>query len=111
MWRKTMTATLLAGAAVLALAGAAQAKTDSLGWPIRSAMNGKCLDVYRANPSNGALIVAWDCNGGANQRWYKSGSTIRSSLNGKCLDIYNRNPNNGASVVVWDCNGGSNQNW
>ncbi|HEY4991381.1 MAG TPA: ricin-type beta-trefoil lectin domain protein, partial [Nakamurella sp.] len=59
----------------------------------------------------GAHAIVWDCDGGANQRWYWNGEEIRSRLNTKCLDVENDNPRSGAHAIVWDCDGGANQRW
>jgi hypothetical protein len=29
----------------------------------------KCVDVKDWNPNNHAVLVQWDCHGGANQKW------------------------------------------
>jgi streptogrisin C len=29
----------------------------------------KCVDIDGWNPDNGALLIQWDCTGGANQKW------------------------------------------
>ncbi|GLZ43409.1 RICIN domain-containing protein [Actinokineospora sp. NBRC 105648] len=78
---------------------------------IRSELHGKCLDVLFFNTDNGATAGFWDCNGGANQRWYSTGEQIRSSLHNKCLDVLFFNTDNGAKAGLWDCNGGANQSW
>ncbi|OLF18106.1 hypothetical protein BU204_08170 [Actinophytocola xanthii] len=82
-----------------------------MGFPIRSVMNGKCVDVLGFNNANGALVGMWDCWGGANQRWYYTNGQLRSAMNGKCLDVLGFNNANGARVGMWDCWGGPNQRW
>jgi parallel beta-helix repeat protein len=35
-------------------------------------LNGKCLDVFNENPTNGTKLVLWSCHGGSNQKWDNS---------------------------------------
>jgi len=73
-----------------------------------SAASGRCLDVPDNSAANGTQPVIWDCNGGANQRWTRSGQALQAL--GKCLDAP-INATAGAKAQLWDCNGGSNQQW
>ncbi|MFY7865730.1 lectin [Roseateles sp.] len=70
-----------------------------------------CLDVDGGSQNDGARVLAWQCNGGQNQRWMRSGNQIRSQMNGKCLDIRDGNARPGQQVLMWRCNGGQNQRW
>jgi ricin-type beta-trefoil lectin protein len=81
------------------------------GNPIRSWMNGKCLEIFNFNNSNGAPVGMYDCWGTSNQLWYWSGSTIRSDMNNKCLEVLNSNPNNFAPVGMNICRNTPNQRW
>lgn len=45
----------------------------------------KCLDVAGSQNRNGTEVIAYACNGGINQQWYRDQNRIRSRLNGKCL--------------------------
>ncbi|WP_406054617.1 RICIN domain-containing protein [Streptomyces sp. NBC_01077] len=70
----------------------------------------RCADVADNNSTDGAGIVLWDCNGGANQTWaFPGDGTVRSL--GKCLDVTGHGTANGTRVELWDCNGGANQQW
>jgi hypothetical protein len=77
---------------------------------------GKCLDVYYGSTAEGAGIVQYDYNGGANQLWkitqvspgkYK----FMNKKSWKVMDIYGGRANNGAPLVQWNWNGGPNQQW
>ncbi|WP_459647826.1 RICIN domain-containing protein [Kitasatospora sp. Ki12] len=74
----------------------------------------QCLDVPRADPSDGNDVELWTCNGGANQKWIPGwdGSLVNVATN-KCLDVVGSNgpPRNGTKVEIWTCNGGVNQKW
>jgi endo-1,4-beta-xylanase len=82
----------------------------------RSWMN-LCLDI--ANPEGqgpvmGTSVIAFQCHGGANQRFqrYNDGTIRATEFGGLCLDIANpesQGPVNGASVIVFQCHGGANQ--
>ncbi|MFE5589128.1 endo-alpha-N-acetylgalactosaminidase family protein [Streptomyces sp. NPDC056549] len=78
--------------------------------PIVGVGSQRCADVADSNNANGADIVLWDCNGGANQTWsFPADGTVRSL--GKCLDVTGHGTANGTRVELWDCNGGANQQW
>jgi hypothetical protein len=36
---------------------------------VKSRASGECLDVSGASTANGAAVITWTCNGGANQQW------------------------------------------
>ncbi|WP_432837297.1 RICIN domain-containing protein [Dactylosporangium sp. CA-092794] len=80
-----------------------------------NAADNRCLDVNGASKDNGAQILIWDCNGGANQVWrlVRDGDGYRLlSLNSnKCIGIDNGNPAPGAVARQWDCDGSTNQRW
>lgn len=78
---------------------------------LRSNWNNKCVEILGLNNGNGAGVGAWDCWGGANQRWYWDGTQIRSLMNHKCLEILGVSNSNGAQLGMWDCWGGANQQW
>ena len=60
---------------IQACAGSAQQKwTATSAGEIRG-LNGKCLDVYNANPANGTPLMLWNCYGNASQKWDNSAST------------------------------------
>ncbi|MGW3118257.1 extracellular catalytic domain type 1 short-chain-length polyhydroxyalkanoate depolymerase [Streptomyces sp. NPDC001107] len=75
---------------------------------------GKCLDVPNASTTAGTQLQIYDCYGGANQLWTRTGSgqlTVTMSGTTLCLDAYNHQTTSGTKVVTWPCNGGDNQKW
>ncbi|AGL16461.1 glycoside hydrolase family 27 protein [Actinoplanes sp. N902-109] len=76
---------------------------------IRGVASNRCLDDPNSNTTNGTLPVIWDCNGGTNQQWTRSGNQLQ--VLGKCLDAYNNQTAAGTKVEIWDCNGQANQQW
>ncbi|GAA0587062.1 ricin-type beta-trefoil lectin domain protein [Paractinoplanes ferrugineus] len=76
---------------------------------IRGVGSNRCLDDPNSNTANGTLPVIWDCNGGTNQLWTRSGNQLQ--VLGKCLDAYNNQTTAGTKVEIWDCNGQTNQQW
>jgi microsomal dipeptidase-like Zn-dependent dipeptidase len=83
--------------------------------PITVYHSGRCMDVDHASTSDGAAVLQFSCNGGANQMWQlrASGSAweVVSANSGKCLDVSGASTAAGAGVVQWTCNGGNNQRW
>lgn len=80
---------------------------------IRSALNGKCLDVKGAGKvgKNGANVMMWDCHGGKNQTWRSRGSyrgmtqlvSLAPGASQWCLDIKGGKTSNGANAQIWKC--------
>ncbi|KAJ3203879.1 hypothetical protein HDU83_009964 [Entophlyctis luteolus] len=62
-----------------------------------------CLDVPYGNSYNGAPVQAFECNGQANQAWYRNGPLFVSALGNYCLDRYGGGSADGTSVVLWQC--------
>jgi hypothetical protein len=73
--------------------------------------SGRCLDVSAASQVNGAKLVIWDCNGGANQQWTRLSNGALRVYGTKCLDVPGHSTTPGTAVVIWTCNGGANQQW
>jgi hypothetical protein len=74
------------------------------------------LDVEGASAADGARIIQWEPNGGANQRWRfepvgQNRFRIVSVATGKVLDVQSASPANGAQLIQWPWNGGPNQQW
>lgn len=77
----------------------------------------KAVDVYSGFGNNGADIVQYSVNGGANQRWrfYRADDGTLYIASGmpwasdKVLDIYAGNSNHDAKLELWQANGGWNQ--
>jgi hypothetical protein len=70
-----------------------------------------CLDVAKASNSNGAIVLLWGCNGGANQQWTATSSGELRVFGDKCLDAPGSRGQNGDKLQIWTCNGGANQRW
>lgn len=86
------------------------ASARAAGGPLRG-LDGKCLDVWESNSTDGTRIVLWPCNGGASQQWeLRSDGTIHG-LAGKCLDVWQSNSSDGTGIVLWPCHSGQNQRW
>ncbi|WP_456787921.1 family 43 glycosylhydrolase [Cellulomonas sp. P5_C5] len=99
-------ATLVAGAAITALAPAAQAAAP----PLVSAQSGRCLDVNGNDATPGAGIQIWDCNGVAGQGWtLTSAGELRTFDGTRCLDALNWGTTPGTKLISWSCTGGANQ--
>jgi hypothetical protein len=78
--------------------------------------SGKALDVYQQNLVDGAAVVQWAANGGANQQWHVTdiGGGYRSLLNrnsGRALSIWGTSTADAANAVQWVENGGGDQAW
>ena len=76
------------------------------------------MDVTGASTSNGAGIIQWPSNGGANQEWtlnQVAGTsdvfTLTSVHSGLCLDVPGQSATEGVQLDQWTCNGGTNQQW
>ncbi|WP_020119044.1 RICIN domain-containing protein [Streptomyces canus] len=74
------------------------------------------VDVSSGSTANGAKIIQWASNGGANQQWTLTKVadnvyTLKSVKSGLCLDVPNRSTTTGAQLQQWTCNGGANQQW
>ncbi|MBL1211633.1 MAG: ricin-type beta-trefoil lectin domain protein [Geminocystis sp. GBBB08] len=78
----------------------------------RSSMN-LCLDIANPEgqgPVNGASVIAFQCHGGANQRFqrYNDGTIRATEFGGLCLDIANpegQGPVVGALIMAFQCHG------
>jgi len=78
--------------------------------------SGKALDVYQNNLVDGAAVIQWADNGGANQQWHVTdiGGGYRTLLNrnsGRALSIWQTSTADGANAVQWVENGGGDQAW
>lgn len=75
-----------------------------------------CLDQEHPGGSPTNRVGAWECHGGANQRWALhwlglDRVAVVNAATGDCLD--QETPAGAPTNVVgaWGCNGGSNQKW
>lgn len=76
--------------------------------------SGRCLDA--AGTGDGASVVQWACNGGANQQWrvetLSDGSVqLREQRTSKCLTVSGSSQADSANVVISTCAGGAGQRW
>lgn len=74
------------------------------------------MDVSSGSTANGAKIIQWPSNGGANQQWTLTKVTdnvytLKSVKSGLCLDVPNQSTATGLQLEQWTCNGGTNQQW
>ncbi|MBC8053669.1 MAG: RICIN domain-containing protein [Sphingobacteriaceae bacterium] len=78
--------------------------------------SGKAIDVAGASMINGATIIQWPYNGGANQKWtinsvgsgYYSVTNVNS---GQALDVFGGSVADGGKVIQYPYSGGTNQQW
>ena len=74
----------------------------------------RCADVYGASADNGAPVVQWDCNGGANQTFQLRPVTDATGVDtgyvqlvalhsGKCLDVVGLSRDENALIQQYDC--------
>ncbi|CAH1796637.1 unnamed protein product [Owenia fusiformis] len=68
-----------------------------------------CLDIEGNNPDEWAEVVAYDYNGGQNQKWEfdtwaPAGGLffIKSELNGLVMDVSGSSTSSGTEVVTWE---------
>lgn len=78
--------------------------------------SGKVLDVSGASTTDGAQIIQYTANGGANQQWQLVGVgngyvKLVNRNSGKVLDIPNQSTTEGQQLDQWTDNGGTNQQW
>jgi O-glycosyl hydrolase len=78
--------------------------------------SGKLLDVSGASTAQGAQVIQWPWNNGANQQWRferQSDGTYRiTNINsGQALDISGGSTADGGQAIQWPWNGGNNQRW
>ncbi|MBH1935562.1 RICIN domain-containing protein [Streptomyces sp. AV19] len=72
--------------------------------------SGLCLDVAESGTRNGTPVLAYDCNGGANQRWVRDGNGgLRNPASGRCLTAPSTAA--GTPLQIRDCTGTANQRW
>jgi hypothetical protein len=70
-----------------------------------------CMDVNGGTIADGAAVIQWSCNGGANQTWSYDDTTglIRSMSDPHyCLDN-SGTYGDGAQLIIWTCTGNNNQ--
>ncbi|MFF7201151.1 MULTISPECIES: RICIN domain-containing protein [unclassified Streptomyces] len=115
--KKAVRRTTAVAAATLALIGGSlvtgqPASAVTFSGRLMNAATRLCMDGSGA-AGPGAAVIQWECNGGANQRWYTSTDsrgrqTIVNSANGLCLDRHD-DTRPGAKLILWHCNSKWNQ--
>ncbi|MEJ2045576.1 MAG: RICIN domain-containing protein [Reinekea sp.] len=78
--------------------------------------SGKAVDVEKKSTTNGANIIQWQANGGANQSFSVTDLgngywSIIASHSGRSLDVWGWSQSNGAPIKQYDYHGGINQQW
>ncbi|MBA2806813.1 family 43 glycosylhydrolase [Streptomyces sp. KM273126] len=68
--------------------------------------SGKCLDVNGGGTADGANILQWTCNGGANQKWRiedmaDDTSRLVNVATGKVMDVADCSSADGADIRQW----------
>ncbi len=113
-----VTAALAVSAGVLSLATAPAASAATIDpnatYVLVNRGSGKALDVYNLATNDGARIVQWTRNDGAQQQWQfvDSGNgyyRLKSRLSGKVLDVYNWSTADGGAIVQYTDYNQSNQ--
>jgi hypothetical protein len=74
-------------------------------------VNSKCLDVFRDEKTNKAMVELWTCHAGLNQQWQAVNGALENPVSRKCLDDPRFNTANGTHLDLYTCNGGRNQKW
>ena len=74
------------------------------------------MDLAGASTADGALVIQWPANGGANQSWTLqpvSGNvfTVHNVNSGKCLDVSGSSTVEGVQLDQRTCDGGASQEW
>jgi hypothetical protein len=84
---------------------------------IQSVASNRLVDITGNSLQDSAPAIAWDTNGGLNQRFvftYNSQTgyyTIRSASSNKMLDVYGNSLGAGIPIIQYASNGGFNQQW
>jgi hypothetical protein len=83
---------------------------------ITSVRSNQNVDVSGVSQADGAPVIQWPGNGGANQQWRFEGvapNTYRivAVHSGKVLDVEGASTADGARVIQWPWHGGTNQQW
>ena len=78
--------------------------------------SGKALDAYQWSLQDGANLVQWADNGGANQRWHVTDvgggyRTLFNQYSGRVVSVQGTSAADGANAVQWVENNGGDQQW
>ncbi|MCX5269509.1 RICIN domain-containing protein [Streptomyces sp. NBC_00199] len=85
-------------------------------YTIKNVNSGQLADVYQAATSDGAAVIQWPSNNGANQQWnivQVSGQLYKivNRTSGKVLDINKSSHSRGTNLQQYTYNGGNRQLW
>lgn len=85
-------------------------------YTIKNANSGQLMDVYQNSTADGASVIQWPGNGGANQQWNivpVSGQLYKivNRNSGKALDINAASHRKGTTLQQHTYTGGNNQLW
>jgi hypothetical protein len=74
------------------------------------------MDVSGGSTADGATVIQWGANGGANQKWAltRVGGNVYTLTNagsGKCLEVPGGSTAQGTQLDQSACNGGAQQHW
>ena len=83
---------------------------------LTSQNSGMVMDVAGASRADGALIIQWAANGGANQEWTLQQATgnvfaVRNVNSGLCLGVPASTAAAGTQLSQGACTGGASQQW
>lgn len=79
---------------------------------VRGLGAGKCLDVNGSSSAPGTRVQIWECNGGTNQVWTRTGPGQLTVFGGtRCMAPLNNQTSQGTQVVIAPCDGGADQQW
>ncbi|MBG0817849.1 pectate lyase [Planomonospora sp. ID82291] len=106
--------TALVGTTTTATASAAAAPAAG-SYTLVNAASGLCLDVKAKSTADGAQLVQYACNGGANQTWKLSDTTggqrLTAAHSGKCATITGAGTSAGKAAVQQTCAAGAFHTW
>lgn len=106
----------MASAAILACATTSSAAPAAF-WRLQNGHSNLCLGVSGSSTSNGAEVIQWSCDGGAEQSWnFVPGPgtdqyTLHNSNSGQCLAIGGSSTAVGHGAIQWPCDGLSDELW
>ncbi|MFF7987812.1 RICIN domain-containing protein [Streptomyces sp. NPDC007901] len=85
-------------------------------YTFKNVNSGQLMDVYQNSTADGASVIQWPSNGGANQQWniVPVGGQLYRIVNrnsGKALDINASSHRTGTALQQYTYNGGNNQLW
>jgi glycosyl hydrolase family 43/ricin-type beta-trefoil lectin protein len=83
---------------------------------LQDANSGLVLDVSGASTADGAKVIQWTSDGGANQRWalqHQDGNvySLVNAGSGRCLEDPGSSPAQGVQLDQSTCNAGAGQRW